>query len=253
MKARGASILLLLFGAVAAGTALLLPNPSVATTVGAADATPAPSTLGFRTTSAGGSLALSSSPNARDADRVPIAELSPDSAAALAEQVTLRQLAHDTDLQLSDTAWADLAAIVAHHQAIRHAHEAAIASVDRLADGRAEVHVPAYGDFGDLLRGRMFDEIARRLGADAADQVDLHLGGALEGHFAGFGVSAQTLEFPGPSLPGDKYITRTIAYSAPGDNDRLRTRREVHLPSIEDPSGTRWAPFMELLAKPRRS
>lgn len=253
MNVRATSFALLLIAAVAAGTAFILPQTQEERQTAAITAPLSATPVAQVNRAADAPLPGLAMVVARsDRSIASVAELTPESAAALAEQVTLRQLAHGTDLQLSDTHWAELAAIVARHQAIRHAHEANVATVISLPDGRQQVEVPAYGDFGELLRAQLFDEVAQRLGTDAADQVDAHLGDALEGYFAGFGISAQTLEFSNTPAPGDQLVTRTIAYSAPGDGDRLRTRREVHLPAAEDPSGIRWAPMLALLSQPRQ-
>ena len=246
MHARSAIALLLLIAFLAAGT-LLVPRSTPATPDRLSPTAEAGATAA-RLRSGGPTVVSPTIGSTRPPGPAAVRPLAADSSAALAEQITLRQLAHGRDLALGEEAWAELAAVVARHQAIRHAHEASLATVMSQPHGGFVIEVPAYGDVGELLRAQLYAEVAQRLGGAAADQVLLHLGDALEGYFAGFGVSAQTLEVPTVEAFGEHFVTRTIAYSS-DDDDRIRTRREMHLPGAEDPTGQRWSPFLALLQR----
>lgn len=177
--------------------------------------------------------------------------LTPAASAVLAEQVALQLLARDTDLALTDEQWTAFAEVSAHYQAIRHAYEATIATATRGAAGGRRLEIPIYAAAGDALRARFVTELREKLGAGAADQIEQRLGAALDGHFAGFGVSMQTLEFTAGTDAADSayQVTRTIKYwNSRAASAQLSTRRETHFPGLEDPSGHTWGPFLSVLA-----
>ena len=216
-------------------TAVVAPITTVNTTSRAATAAPAPD--GFR------------SPEAVSRTVAPIATLDGASQATLMDQLALRQLAEGTELPLDDAGWAALAAVAAHFQAVRQVHEASLATVKPQADGAWQLEVPTYPEFGDMLRARFYETLQVQLGASVTDLVLERIGRKLEGYFGGFGVSVQTLQFQadGPG-PADYLVTRTITYwNEPTNAPTLTTRRETHLPAIEDPTGQRWSAFLALL------
>lgn len=169
----------------------------------------------------------------------------------LAEQVALQTLAGDADLPLTPGQWSAFARVTLHHQAIRQAYEATIATVTKTGRGPHRLEIPAYPFAGDALRDRFHAGLRTELGGDAAEEIVARMGSRLEGHFAGFGVSVQTLEFAAePGAPGTDYqVTRTVQYwnSVEGAS-RLTTRRETHVPGLEDPTGVSWGPLLSLLA-----
>lgn len=178
------------------------------------------------------------------------ASLSAAATDTLLDQVALRQLAHDRDLELTELQWNVVADIVGHYQSVRQAYEASIASVTPVAPGRYRVDVPPYADVGDALRAELMLELRETLGITTTAQLEERLGEPLEGYFAGFGVSAQRLEFvaqPGEQ-PNDFLVTRTATFwNSVQGREQLTTRREAHWPRLEDPTGRRWAPFLALL------
>lgn len=178
-----------------------------------------------------------------------VAKLSPDDASLVLEQIALRQLAEDSGLVLSDADWTTLAAIVAELQAARQAYEATIATVIARQEQTYRVVVPAYPQAGDQLRTLLEAELGSQLGVETAVTVMEKLGSALERHFAGFGVSAQTLDFSPDSSEANRFwVQRTATFwDSQVDGEKLVTRREVLLPHVEDPTGLRWAPFLALL------
>jgi hypothetical protein len=182
--------------------------------------------------------------------------LTADATAVVVEQLALRQLAHELELPLSDEQWATFARIAAHHQAIRHAYEASIAVLRPSPEGRFQLEIPVYGDAGDALREEFYLSLDVELGPAPAAQIAALMGARLDGYFGGFGVSVQTLDFDAaPGTPLDEYlITRTVRFwNQASDQERVLTRRESHLPAVEDPSGQQWGPFLALLAEHRRA
>jgi hypothetical protein len=164
----------------------------------------------------------------------------------------LRLLAADTELDLTTKQWSVLAEIVVQAQAVRHAYEAQIAVAKETAPGRYRVEIPAYAVAGDELRRRFLTDLQTGLGAEAATEVMEKLGRRLEGRFAGFGVGVQTLEITGDpaNAPADVQVARTARYwnSAEG-TERVTTRREVHFPGAEDPTGESWSALLALVGK----
>lgn len=204
------------------------------------------------TTPTGAAGNLSMGPASATRGGVPMAAtLGLDASASLAEQTALQALAADTDLQLTAQQWVTLAEVTAHFQEVRHAYEATLAVARPLAPGRFRLEVPAYGAAGDALREKLHAELRAQLGAEAAGQITEKLGTALDGYFAGFGVSVQTLDFTADGAPSDAAyeVTRTVQYwNAADGKDRLSTRRETHFPTLEDPAGNVWGPFLALVA-----
>lgn len=190
--------------------------------------------------------------SARATARTPVA-FGAAAAALIAEQASLEALAKEADVELSPRQWQALARATLHIQQVRQAYEATIATVMRSEDGRCRVEIPAYPDAGDALRATFREELEAELGAGTAAEVQGALGRALEGRFAGFGVSVQTLEFVAENPPAENgyEVTRTVRYwNAVEGGDRLVTRRETHFPRLEDPAGDQWGPFLALL-RPR--
>ena len=177
--------------------------------------------------------------------------ISADASALLAEQVALQMLAADAGLELTPAQWAALAAVTLQHQAIRQAYEATIAVATQAEQGRYRLEIPAYPFAGDALRDRFHAELRAQLGSGVAEEIVARLGTRLEGHFAGFGVSVQALDFIADrDVQGTNYrVTRTVQFwnSVEGAS-RLTTRRETHFPRVEDPAGITWGPFLSLLA-----
>jgi hypothetical protein len=184
--------------------------------------------------------------------RGPVMELPAADAVQFSALCQLRLLAAETDLDLSHREWAKLATAVVHAQAVRLNYEAEIATVTELAPGQFRVEIPAYAEAGDELRRRFLADLREGLGEAAAAEVNEKLGSRLEGAFAGFGVSSQTLEITGDgaSALGDVKVERTARYWNSADGgDRLTTRREVHFPLAEDPAGESWIPLLALVSK----
>lgn len=181
----------------------------------------------------------------------PVSKLPADAGALVAEQAALQSMAQGTDLQLTPEQWAGLAAVTLHFQAIRHGYEATIAQATYVQPGAYRLAIPAYPDAGDTLRAKFQAELQEKLGATAAEQITRQLAGRLEGHFAGFGVGAQTLDFLTDAGAADSeyQVTRTVQFwNSVEAKERLTTRRETHFPGIEDPSGHTWGPFLAVLA-----
>lgn len=173
----------------------------------------------------------------------PAREVAANDRALVGEMAALQALAQGSELELAPRQWAALAAATLHIQAVRQAYEATLATVTKSAPGRYRVDVPAYPAAGDALRAKFHAELRAQLGEDATAEVLTHLGRALEGHFAGFGVSVQTLEFAGGE------VTRTVRFwNAVDGHERLTTRRETHFPALEDPTGELWSPYMARVA-----
>jgi len=176
-------------------------------------------------------------------------ELSSDDNLLVAEMCDLQLMAQGTNLALDSTQWSSLAAVVLRTQAIRHAFEAQIATSQKIAPDRYRMEIPSYADAGEVLREKFVAELTAKLGEPAAKEVMAKLGGALEGRFAGFGVSVQTLEItasPGGE-PSDSQIVRTAEYWNRVENtERVATRREVHFPFLEDPTGDTWGALLAM-------
>lgn len=188
----------------------------------------------------------------------PVRELDAGASAVVGEVAALQALAAVGSVPLSPDQWRTLAEVTLHHQAIRQAYEAGIAELTARSATTARLVIPAYPDAGDALRGRLRAEILARLGPAVGGEVLRQLGPALEGHFGGFGVSTQTLEFSAGADGGgaDYAVTRTVRYwngSATGpDSERLRTRRETFFPALEDPEGHAWGPFLAVVYRAGR-
>lgn len=174
-----------------------------------------------------------------------------DAVALIAEQATLQQLAAGLDLSLSPAQWKDLAEVTLHFQAVRHAYEATIAQAARTETGAYRMAIPSYSGAGDTLRAQFHAALQEKLGPAISDQVIRRMGGGLEGHFAGFGVGVQTLEFLADKSGADSdyRVTRTIQFwNSIQGGEELTTRRETHFPGLEDPAGHTWGPFLAVLA-----
>lgn len=178
-----------------------------------------------------------------------LAELTPDAAALTAEIAELQMLAADSGLELQTRQWAALATATLKIQAIRQAFEATIATAAPLAEGRFRVEIPAYAAAGDALRARFQAELREQLGEANAAEVLQQIGARLEGRFAGFGVSVQTLDIVvDRSGGGGDVVTRTVNYwNGVAGGERLTTRRETHFPDREDPTGELWRPLLALV------
>lgn len=160
-------------------------------------------------------------------------------------------MATGADVHLSPEQWSAFAAVTAHHQAIRQAYEASVATPVLTAAGVRRLEIPAYPAAGDTLRAKYFSELGEKLGPAVADHVVARMGAALEGYFAGFGVAVQTLDFTADrdGADADYQVTRTVRFwNSVEARNRLTTRRETHFPGIEDPSGHTWGPFLAVIA-----
>lgn len=164
----------------------------------------------------------------------------------------LQLMAEGEGLQLSGRQWTALAATVVHWETVRRNFEAEIAQVQEIGPGRHRLEIPAYPEAGDELRGRFQAELETALGPAAAMEVKTKLGSRLEARFAGFGVSAQTLEVVGDPIgaPGAVQVERVARFwNSVDGRERLSTRRELHLPAIEDPAGESWHALLALVVK----
>lgn len=197
--------------------------------------------------------AAESAPAEPEAPRAgPVAVLETEAAAQFVALCQIKLLAADTDLDLSHRQWARLAAATTHAQAVRLAYEAEIATVREIAPGRFRVEIPAYAGAGDELRQRFLAELRDSLGEAVAAEVMEKLGAKLEGTFAGFGVSSQTLEITGDvhRAPGEVQIERTAHFwNSAADSGRVTTRREIVLPLADDPTGEAWTPLLAVVGK----
>ncbi len=181
---------------------------------------------------------------------VPVVEASSGVSAHVAEMVALQLLAQGTELELGAQQWAALAAVTAEIQAVRHAYEASIAVATWREPGRGRIEIPAYAAAGDALRARFHAGLREQLGEANAAEILAQIGARLEGHFAGFGVSVQTLEVTGGpgGVPAEWEVTRTVKFwNSVEGHDRLTTRRETHFPGREDPAGDHWGPLLTVL------
>ena len=180
---------------------------------------------------------------------MPPQQLSDEASALVAEMCDLHLMAQGTDFTLDSRQWAAFAAVVLRFQAIRHTYEALIATTKVIAPGQYRMEIPVYASTGDKLREQFSAELCAELGEPTALAVMAKLGDRLEGRFSGFGVCVQTLDITvGPAgEPSDIQVTRTVRYwDSVAGGDRLTTRREVHFPLVEDPTGDSWS---ALLAK----
>lgn len=176
--------------------------------------------------------------------------LSEEASAVLAATCELQLMAQGTGLELSSEQWTALAKVTLDLQAIRQTYEAEIATATRVSPGRYRVEIPVYARTGDALRERLQANLRAAVGESAAAAVAERLGPRLEGYFAGFGVSVQTLEIVGDSrgAQADYEVTRTVQYwDSVAGRDELTTRRETHLPAWEDPAGERWGALLARL------
>ena len=158
--------------------------------------------------------------------------------AVVAELIELRQMAEGTGLELAPEQWVALAAVTRRTQLVRSRVEAEIGAVEAVAPGRWRMDVPGYAAAGAAMRARFFGEIGEALGAGVAAEVIDRLGPALEGYFAGFGVSLQTLDIAADprGAAGDWQVTRTVAYSKNAmGGDQVAVRRETYFAQREDP------------------
>jgi len=177
-------------------------------------------------------------------------QLSSDATALLAEMCDLQLLAHGTGLNLNSRQWSAFASVVLRNQAIRQTYEAEIATSKVVAPGQYRVEIPAYADVGDGLRGKFITDLRTALGETVAVNVLTELGDRLEARFAGFGVSMQTLDITGnpQGTLADIQITRTVTYwNSVDGNDRPTTRREIHFPASEDPTGDSWSALLAMV------
>lgn len=174
-------------------------------------------------------------------------QLSADASALVAEMCDLQLLAHGSNLALDSRQWSAFAGVVLRAQAVRQTYEARIATSTVIAPGQYRVEIPVYADAGDLLRENFNTDLQIELGVTIATDVLAKMGDKLEARFAGFGVSAQTLDItakPGASL-SDLQITRTITYwNSVEGGDHPATRREIHFPAYEDPTGDSWSALL---------
>lgn len=174
-------------------------------------------------------------------------QLSEDASALVAEMCDLQLLADGTDLTLDSRQWSAFAGVVLRAQAIRQTYEARIATSTVIAPGQYRMEIPVYASAGDLLRENFNTELRTALGEAAAADVLAKLGDKLEARFAGFGVSAQTLDIiakPDASL-SDIQITRTVMYwNSVEGGDHPAIRREIHFPAYEDPTGDSWSALL---------
>jgi len=170
--------------------------------------------------------------------------LSDDASALLAETCDLQLLAQSTALSLDSHQWSAFAGVVLRAQAVRQTYEAQIATSNMISPGEYRVEIPMYATVGDVLRRNFNAELRAELGEATAADVLAKLGDKLESRFAGFGVSAQILDITAKpdAAPRDIQITRTVTYwNSVEDGDQPTTRREIHFPAYEDPTGDSWS------------
>jgi hypothetical protein len=162
----------------------------------------------------------------------------------------LQLLAQGTHLTLNSTQWTKFAAVVLRTQAIKQNYEAQIATSKVIAPGQYRLEIPGYAGAGDLLRETFNTALRTELGDVAAGAVLAELGDRLEGRFAGFGVSVQTLDIVGnPSETlSEVQVMRTVTYwNRAEGSERLITRREMHFPAWEDPTGDSWTALLAMV------
>ncbi len=173
--------------------------------------------------------------------------LTEEESGLLAATCELQLMAEGTALELTGGQWTALAKVALEVQAIRHNYEAQIATATKVTPGHYRVEVPVYAQTGDALRERFQTNLRAALGEPAAAAVIERLGARLEGYFAGFGVSVQTIEIAGGArgARADYEVTRTVQYwDSVAGRDELTTRRETHVPAWEDPAGERWGALL---------
>jgi hypothetical protein len=183
-------------------------------------------------------------------ERVKLYALSEDETALLGATCELQMLAQGTELELNGDQWSALAAVTMDIQTIRHTYEAEIATVKAVEPGRYRVEVPVYSEAGDALRAQFRDALRAELGDVKATEVVEKMGRRLEGHFAGFGLSVQTLDIVARPESGRTgyVVTRTVRYSAGDENgDRVVTRRETHAPDWDVSAGESWDVFLAVV------
>jgi len=173
--------------------------------------------------------------------------LDADSATVMSETATLQLLAHDTALDLAARQWSAFAAVTLKFQAIRQAYEATIATAAQVGPDRFRVDVPAYAVAGDALRAKFHAELRAQLGDVPTTEILAQFGAKLEGHFAGFGVSVQTLDIRADRASADFAVTRTVQFwNSIEGQAQLTTRRETHFPAQEDRES--WQPLLALVS-----
>lgn len=181
-----------------------------------------------------------------------VEQLSASESIQFAALCDLHLLAADADLDLTTKQWSVFAEIVVHTQAVRHTYEARIATAREIEPGRYRVEIPAYAAAGDELRRQFLAEMQSGLGREGAAEVMEKLGRQLEGRFAGFGVSAQTLEITGDPAraPADLLVESTAHYWDSIDGrERVTTRRETHFPLAGNPADESWHALLALVGK----
>lgn len=175
----------------------------------------------------------------------PAATVSEDDAAVVGEVAELQMMATGMELTLTPEQWSAFAEVSLETQAVRLNYEAEIATRRTSSGGGVELDIPMYADAGDALRQRFEARLGERLGVDTTAEILSTIGTKLEGHFAGFGVAAQTLVIRGDPRSADCEVIRTASYwNAAEGGAQLSSRRETHLPAWEDPSGVRWAALL---------
>ncbi len=177
-------------------------------------------------------------------------QLSAEDNLLVAEMCDLQLMAQGTDLALDSSQWSALAAVVLRTEAVRHAFEAQIATSKVIAPGRYRLEIPAYATAGDVLREQFAVELCAQLGEPVAMDVIAKLGDRLEGRFAGFGVGVQTLDIVAPpgGEPNDVQVMQTATYwNSVEGGDRVTTRREIHFPGLEDPTGDTWGALLAMV------
>lgn len=185
-------------------------------------------------------------------DKAEAVQLSPSETTLFTALCDLHLMAAETDLDLTTKQWAALAAAVVQAQAVRHNYEAQIATARELTPGHFRIEIPPYANAGDELRRQFWADLQRGLGQEATGEVMAQLGRKLEDRFAGFGVSAQTLEITGGAgqALSDVQVARTARYwNSVEGSARATTRREVLFPDNDDPTGARWGALLALVEK----
>lgn len=183
---------------------------------------------------------------------VQVEQLPSDATGLVVAMCDLQLMAAGTDLSLDSDQWAALAAVVVRTQAVRHQYEAEIGGLQVIALGKYRVEIPMYARAGDALRQQFIAEMLSTLGEATANDVLAKMGGRLEASFAGFGVSVQTLDITGNPARDrtEVQIARTASYwSSEEGGDRPATRREIHFPATEDPTGDRWDALLATLGE----
>ncbi len=181
------------------------------------------------------------------------------SAAVLAVQVELSQLASEHQLALTSEQLHTFAAITNTIQAARRRYEASIAQMLPRRSDRLEMVVPMYSEVGDDLRSVYYQALRVELGDHLAADIQRTLGADLETMFADFGASEQGLEVAVDRKAGvpEYTVNSTAVFWAaptptptPAGNSAITfaVHRETHLLPVEDPAGTTWGAFVQLFA-----